>query len=58
MTRQITRIAPRQLYRLGQPNWCACCGSTAWIVGRFSAECARCHAAFEIADQAIGKEAA
>lgn len=30
------------IYRVGKPNVCACCGSTAWWIGITTAECARC----------------
>lgn len=36
-------------YRIGETNRCPGCSATAWIMGRFSAECARCQIALPIA---------
>lgn len=39
----------RVYYRPGAVNQCPGCAGTSWHVGRFSAECARCGCAIEIA---------
>lgn len=35
-------------YRPGAVTYCPGCQGTQWWVGRFSAECARCHTAIEM----------
>jgi CDGSH-type Zn-finger protein len=40
------------LYHKGESNHCPGCGGTHWLVGRTSAECARCDTALPLAEQA------
>ena len=40
------------LYHKGEVNHCPGCGGTHWLVGRGSAECARCDTALPLAEQA------
>lgn len=46
----------RPLYRAG--THCPCCGGSAWLVGRRSAECAGCCTALPLAPAPIEPEAA
>ena len=49
----MTAFRPKQgytmLYHKGEPNHCPGCGGTHWLVGRTSAECARCDTALPFA---------
>ncbi len=38
------------LFHKGETNHCPGCGSTHWLVGRQSAECARCDTALPLAE--------
>ena len=38
------------LYHYNEKNYCPGCGSTHWLVGRESAECARCDTALPLAE--------
>jgi hypothetical protein len=38
------RTAPQPPFRSGESTRCTCCGSSQWLVGRQSAQCAVCAA--------------
>lgn len=43
--REVAHLPRRQLrphHRLGDPQPCPACGAAHWLIGRHSAECARC----------------
>jgi hypothetical protein len=46
------------LYHKGETNHCPGCGGTHWMVGRSSAECARCDTALPLAEQAHDRHCA
>lgn len=55
-TDYVTRPAMRGhvvLYRPGEPNHCPGCGGQNWLVGRSSAECARCATALPLISPAV-----
>lgn len=51
-TKAFTEVTYVQLYHKGESNHCPGCGGTHWLVGRSSAECARCDTALPLAEVA------
>ena len=46
----------RQLYYPGAANHCPACGSANWLIGRSTAECARCHHALPLSGTPVDGE--